>query len=54
MLLLGCVLPAKRHIDEVEPREFEPLSSAVQSQNPIVVDVRSCSKYRKTWQAAAT
>jgi hypothetical protein len=45
MLLLGCVLPAKRHTNEVEPRGFEPLTSAVQSQDPIVVEVRRCSKY---------
>jgi hypothetical protein len=29
---------------EVEPRGFEPLTSAVQSQNPIIVEVRCCSK----------
>ena len=29
---------------EVEPRGFEPLTSAVQSQNPTVAGVRHCSK----------
>jgi hypothetical protein len=28
----------------VEPRGFEPLTSAVQSQGAIIVDVRRCSK----------
>jgi hypothetical protein len=29
---------------EVEPRGFEPLTSAVQSQGTIIVDVRQCSE----------
>ncbi len=29
----------------VEPRGFELLTSAVQSQGPIIVEVRRCSKY---------
>jgi hypothetical protein len=38
------VLPANRHIFEVEPRGFKPLTSAVQSQIHIIVDVRRCSE----------
>src|SRR4028119_400487 len=43
-LLVHHVLPAKRHVSKVEPRGFEPLASAVQSQGPIVALVRSCSE----------
>ena len=36
--------PAKRYILGVEPRGFEPLTSAVQSQGTIIVDARCGSK----------
>jgi hypothetical protein len=37
-------------IPRVEPRGFEPLTSAVQSQGPITVDVRCCSKLPAKWR----
>ncbi len=38
------ILPANWHITVVEPRGFEPLTSAVQSQIHNVVVVRGCSE----------
>src|SRR5918997_4641434 len=38
------VLPAKGYSMRVEPRGFEPLTSAVQSQGTIVAGVRCCSE----------
>ena len=47
----GCSVEAKgdmasmaKGVIGVEPRGFEPLTSAVQSQSTIIVDVRRCSK----------
>jgi hypothetical protein len=37
-------LAAKKHSLGVEPRGFEPLTSAVQSQNLLIASVRSCSE----------
>src|SRR5215212_8784244 len=42
--LLRRVSPANEHILRVEPRGFEPLTSAVQSQSTIIARVRGCSK----------
>jgi hypothetical protein len=42
--LLRRVSPANEHILRVEPRGFEPLTSAVQSQGTIVAGVRGCSE----------
>ena len=39
------IYAAKRRNLGVDPRGFEPLTSAVQSQGPIIVEVRRCSKY---------
>ena len=46
---LARVLPANQHIFRVEPRGFEPLTSAVQSQIQDVVAVRRCSKIPAKW-----
>jgi hypothetical protein len=42
--LITHVLPAKCNVFRVEPRGIEPLTSAVQSQSPIVAGVHCCSK----------
>src|SRR5215212_2833026 len=42
--LLRRILPANEHILRVEPRGFEPLASAVQSQIHNFVAVRRCSE----------
>ena len=39
-----CFLPANLYFLSVEPRGFEPLTSAVQSQNPFVATVRLVQK----------
>jgi hypothetical protein len=38
------VLPASQPLLRVKPKGFEPLTSAMQSQSPIVTGIRLCSE----------